>query len=608
MKGSLDIRNDHECRSSEQSFDQRPNELEREITVLRNALELNRRLLEISNRHGELTELLEEYVAEVKKMSGCEAIGLRILDEEGNIPYQAYDGFSRHFYEKESPLSIKSDKCMCISVIKGNTDPCQPFFTEHGSFYLNGTTQFLSTISEEVKGETRNTCNHAGYESVALVPIRMMGKNRGLIHLADSRKGMVPLEMVRVFEIVSNQLGLVLEGIRNEQVARKERNRSQRYLDLAGVILVAVDTEGVVTLINRKGCEILKYTESEIIGKQWCECFVAEPCREEYLAASKKLMGGETEGDHSRVIPLVTSSDEERVISWHDTAVRDEDGQIIGQLSSGEDITERRRSEEAKRIAERELLKQRALSMRTDRLRSLGQMATGIAHELNQPLSGVRGIAEHMVLGLQRGWDMSPQAMREKLEKIVVQADRMSDVINHIRNFANEAGSTDRKAISANDVVEIATDLLQIQLKTRGFVIEKDLMNAPCEVCVNPYSLEEAIINLILNARDAIDDQQRRDPDSVPRRIQIHTAAEEGIPEMIRVEIGDWGTGIPEMILPRIYEPFFTTRAPTHGTGLGLAITKGIVEQIGGTLSVKNRPNDGKGVIATITLPAHFAR
>ncbi len=155
------------------------------------------RFLEIANRHTEMTPLVNEFIIETKKLTGCEAVAIRILDRDGNIPYQAYDGFSEEFYRLENPLSLKSDRCMCINVIKGNADPGLTFYTEGGSFFMNGTTRFLATVSEEQKGQTRNVCNRFGYESVALVPIRSGDRIIGLIHFADSREDAVPLELVR---------------------------------------------------------------------------------------------------------------------------------------------------------------------------------------------------------------------------------------------------------------------------------------------------------------------------------------------------------------------------------------------------------------------------
>ena len=180
----------------------------------------SQRFLEIANRHMTMPSLLEEFATDLRKLTGCSAIGIRLLDDEGNIPYQAHEGFSREFYELESPLKIQSDQCMCINVVRGQADPKLPFYTEGGSFYMNGATRFLATASEEEKGQTRNACNAFGYESVALVPIRMGQRVLGLIHVADARENTVPLELMQRLEGIAAQLGPALERVQAEETLR----------------------------------------------------------------------------------------------------------------------------------------------------------------------------------------------------------------------------------------------------------------------------------------------------------------------------------------------------------------------------------------------------
>ena len=191
------------------------------------ALQISHEFLKLTNSHTMMNPLLDEFVEKIKKYTDCGAVGIRLLDEEGNIPYQAYRGFPPEFYKLESPLSIRSDQCMCIYVIKNETDPSLPFFTEGGSFYMNGTTRFLSTISEAEKGQTRNVCNQFGYESVALVPIRLGTRILGLIQLADSHENKVPFEMVELLENVAMQLGTALQRI----WAEDELKKSQEHLE-----------------------------------------------------------------------------------------------------------------------------------------------------------------------------------------------------------------------------------------------------------------------------------------------------------------------------------------------------------------------------------------
>ena len=178
------------------------------------------RFLEAVQRHTEIPPLLEELVAVIKDYTGAEAVGIRVLDSQGNIPYQAYQGFSRSFYERESPLSIHADHCMCINVIKGACDPGLPFYSAGGSFYMNGTSRFLATVDEADKGVTCNVCNQVGYESVALIPFRRGRDILGLIHVADHREDIVPLHTVEMLEKAGMQLGTAFLRLKAEAAVR----------------------------------------------------------------------------------------------------------------------------------------------------------------------------------------------------------------------------------------------------------------------------------------------------------------------------------------------------------------------------------------------------
>ena len=142
-----------------------------------------------------------------------------------------------------------------------------------------------------------------------------------------------------------------------EEAVRNERDKARKYLDIAAVMLVAIDVEGRVSLINKKGCEILGYKEEEIIGKKWFDNFLPERIRKEVRTVFKKLMAGNLEPVEYFEKPIITKDGNERLIAWHNTLLRAEQGDIIGTMSSGEDITERKQAEEKLRESEERLTK-----------------------------------------------------------------------------------------------------------------------------------------------------------------------------------------------------------------------------------------------------------
>jgi signal transduction histidine kinase len=254
--------------------------------------------------------------------------------------------------------------------------------------------------------------------------------------------------------------------------------------------------------------------------------------------------------------------------------------------------------------AEEELKAQRTLRMRSDRLRSLGEMAAGIAHELNQPLVGVRGFAELILHSMDSGLEISKDVIRSNTATIVQQADRMVHIINHVRLFARDADSIETSIIDLNDVVRSGTSMLMAQFNSHGLTLENDLSPHELPVRVNPYSVEEVIFNLLSNARHSLGKKQETAGDEYRPCVRVITRkiAVNGM-EAVTLKIADNGTGIPEHAAEKIFDPFFTTKDPDKGTGLGLSICKSIVESFQGQIQFDTAENEGTSF--EIVLPKH---
>jgi C4-dicarboxylate-specific signal transduction histidine kinase len=230
-------------------------------------------------------------------------------------------------------------------------------------------------------------------------------------------------------------------------------------------------------------------------------------------------------------------------------------------------------------------------------------MAAGIAHELNQPLLGVRGLAEHLLIARQRGWDLSEDKIREKLSLVMQQADRMAHIIEHVRVFAREAGKPDCCQVKWNQVVESALHMIGAQLHSRGFDVQSELAEDLPLVSANPFSLEEIVLNLVFNARDAV--QKRFDAGHPlrPPDIRLRTCAQGEPPDRrVQFQVIDTGGGIPKDRIDKVFDPFYTTKPTNEGTGLGLSICKSIAAQFDGTMQLESTV--GEGTTATVSLPA----
>ena len=314
-------------------------------------LQVSHRFLEIAYNHMELAPLLKECIAEIKGYTGCAAVGIRILDGQGNIPYKIYDGFSQSFYELESPLSINSDKCMCINVIKGDFDPKLPFYTKGGSFYMNGTTRFLATVSEDEKGETRNVCNQVGYESVALIPIRLKDRILGLIHVADLRENIVPLKKVEVLEKAGLQLGTaILRSRAEEKVRRSEASlaEAQRIAHLGSWErdLINDDVHWSDELFH---IFALPRQDSRLAYKSILDCIHPEDRELVKKRVSEALQKGKRYDAEYRI---VRPDGRERIVHSRGDVQFNGAGRPTRFVGTVQDITERKRAEEALKESE----------------------------------------------------------------------------------------------------------------------------------------------------------------------------------------------------------------------------------------------------------------
>jgi len=144
----------------------------------------------------------------------------------------------------------------------------------------------------------------------------------------------------------------IADRIRAEEAVRKERDRAQRYLDIAPSIILALDEVGNIRLLNREGRTILEYEDEEVIGRNWFETFIPEKNRKTVKGVLKRLLAGEVEGIEDVEGIVITGKGNEKLIRWHNSIIQDEQAKVIGVLSSGEDITERKRAEETLRESE----------------------------------------------------------------------------------------------------------------------------------------------------------------------------------------------------------------------------------------------------------------
>ncbi|HWX38836.1 MAG TPA: ATP-binding protein [Candidatus Sulfotelmatobacter sp.] len=253
------------------------------------------------------------------------------------------------------------------------------------------------------------------------------------------------------------------------------------------------------------------------------------------------------------------------------------DGTQLGWLETFRDIT-------GERLIQSKLLQ-------TEKMASLGQLVSGIAHELNNPLTSIQGYAQ-LLLGRRSGPDRAADALR-----ISQEAERAGRIVKNLLLFSREAKS-ERRAVRLNEVVERTLALRAYELKLENVDVDLVLDPGLPTTLGDAAQLQQAVLNLIVNAEQAI--VMTREGDARGGRILIRTERLAG--DRLALRVSDDGPGIPPEIAPRIFDPFFTTKPPGIGTGLGLSIVYGIVREHGGEISVDSPPAHGATV--SIELPA----
>jgi two-component system NtrC family sensor kinase len=266
----------------------------------------------------------------------------------------------------------------------------------------------------------------------------------------------------------------------------------------------------------------------------------------------------------------------------------DLDYQLPPGRSSGFDMVDEAFNNMARSLKDRDDRLQKAFQRitSTERLASLGQMAAGVAHEINNPLGGIL-LYSNLVLEEMP----SDHASRGNMEKIIYQTERCKKIVQNLLDFARTP-SGDLTPLSVNEVILTTLNLVKDQTIFHGIEVKTDLVNKLPPVMGDLSRLEEVFLNLFINAVDAM---EGKGTITITSRLSSMG--------MVKISITDTGKGIDRSYLPHIFEPFFTTKEPGQGTGLGLSITYGIIQKHGGIIDVESEP--GRGTTFFITLPPH---
>ncbi|HBG25503.1 MAG: hypothetical protein A2Y10_14540 [Planctomycetes bacterium GWF2_41_51] len=411
-------------------------------------------------------------------------------------------------------------------------------------------------------------------------------------------------EIITVLDITELKL--------SQEAILRERNKAQSYLDVAGVIMLVLNRDMTVHRINNKGCEILGYDENEIIGKNWCDTFIPPQYKNDIREMFSYMMKGEIKNCEYHENPILTKKGKQRLIAWHNVIMYDEGRNIISLLSSGEDITERKEAEEAIKKAYKELEKansdmknMQAQIIQSEKLASIGQLAAGVAHEMNTPVGFVAcnfetlekylakfkkliemynrladdipnnnsaALLEKNSTIIQAAIDMKMDFVLDDIDALFEESKegltRVTTIIQNLRDFSRIDQVESLDSFNINQGLESTLAVARNTIKYHADVIT-EFGDIPQVLC-NASQLNQVFLNILVNAAHAIESQHRDSKGS----IRVKTYSDDA---QVICEIEDDGPGIKPENIKKIYDPFFTTKLAGKGTGLGLSVSYDII-------------------------------
>ncbi|HXO86376.1 MAG TPA: PAS domain S-box protein [Gemmatimonadales bacterium] len=365
-----------------------------------------------------------------------------------------------------------------------------------------------------------------------------------------------------------------------ESALRESDRRARTLFETVNLVVLGLDRGGMVEYVNPFFLQRFGYARDAVIGRNWFELVPASQ-RATMQDVFRDLID---ENEHTHYEnPVLTKDGQERLIAWNNTVLRDVEGQPIGTLSIGEDITERTQLELQLRQAQK--------------MEAIGRLAGGVAHDFNNVLTAVFGYVDLLREEMPPG-----SSALQDLAEVRKAAERAADLTRQLLAFSRQQ-VLEPVVLPLNDHIEEFEKMLRrvigedVELR---LALSKDIGN----VRADPGQLQQVIMNLAVNARDAMPQGgklllETANVDLSEQYAELHQPVIPG--RYVMLAVSDTGTGMPPDVKARIFEPFFTTKEKGKGTGLGLSTVYGIVKQSGGYVWVYTEL--GRGTTFKVYLP-----
>src|SRR5216117_2243445 len=501
----------------------------------RAAEELNRRLSELFSLQ-ELSYVLSDSIELDRIVEQVVRYAVRFLDAQGALLALLGDG-------PDDPLRVAAAEGT-LSDLRGRT-----IHSDDAGLLVRSTGREHLELIRNSGTEPTEIVQGFQAAAAAAVPLRSHGTVIGTLLITDPREAQFVPEDVRLLSTLATHAAVVIANARFFEMVRRAKDQWETAFDALSEGIAVVDTDGVVRRANRSLASLLGVPVSTLVG----------------TALGDALLGtGKSQPLSERLQRTV------RVNAAHIAGAGFEQSVVV----LVEDVSEQQALE--------------TQLVQSEKLAAVGQLVSGVAHELNNPLTSIAGLSEFLLEQKELG-----KKDRGHLQVIQEQAERAGRIVRNLLTFARK-GAAERVPVDLNDVIRRTLALTSYDLKLKDIAVERELSGALPDVFGDRHGLQQVVLNLVTNAAHAVADNPRERP----REITVSTWFD----GQVHLRVADTGPGIPDDIAQSVFTPFFTTKEPGKGTGLGLSITYSIVESHGGQITLEPRGPRG-GAAFRVDLP-----
>ena len=517
------------------------------------------------SREIDLDRLLDQIINTMIENAGAE-LGMLILEEDGELQIAAAVWTSVDGVESQA-MSIDS----CDNIARSMVN----FVRRTGQHIV------LDDATQDERFMTDPYVVERQLRSVLCLPLVNQTRQIGFVYLENNLiSHAFNTDRLGVLRVLASQAAISLENSRIYEALSNSEKRFRKYFELGLVGIAITSPEKGWIEVNDKLCEIFGYTRGKLLQKTWQEITHPDDLAED-IKQYNRVLAGETDS-YSLEKRFIKKNGNVIYSAVNINCLRLEDGSVAYFVTMVQDITDRKAAEEEARKYRNELA-------HVSRVSTMGEMATGIAHELNQPLAAITSYS-FVAKSLVDQFTSSPQELREILGKLEDQTIRAGDIVRRLRDYVQKTESV-RAQIDLNKLVREVITFVEPDINQAEVMLVLKFDDRSPAVLVDKIQMQQVLVNLIRNAIDAM-----REIPASQRKLTVSTRIlQDGWTETV---VCDSGKGLSQDELEKVYNAFYTTKQ--EGLGMGLAISRSIVEAHGGTLWAK--PNSGPGVTFGFTI------